>query len=659
MTDPVFYRFREFDEAPRAEEDGKIRLLASTDEPVDWGGWREVLVHGEGAIDTSAARALLLNHKADMIAGTISDIRAEGGELSSNAIIDPDARMPSGVNVRRAVASGALRGVSVGYVYRNEDVTWDEATRTATVRKWRLLEISLTPIPADGRAHVRSLPDGIIPVQPPTAPAVRTTEVRVSEAAPINPQGIAPSDIINHADISEKARAGAIAETREITALAESVGLRASDYIGKSKVDAQALMLTEMAKRNATPPPAVGIAAPGRVDYDQADKARDAFAAAFAGRANVRSAEFAAGQAGNPLMGRSLLDMVSRTAQMLGLRTGEWERKDLAYFLMGKQELMGNRAQRDATNVTLASFPNFVFLNAITKIVARGFEQGSAVARYKRICETQRVPDFKQFTIGSLGTGNLIKTAESVAFPELDKAEGAYNSTVKMWGGTLSLSMQAMISDDTAQFERILRQAGAIADKTIDKRVFQKLLMGTSAAEATSTWTNNTSSGGSLVYTTADLASAARGKLGIVRAAMANKVGQDGNPLGTLPRFLVVPVTREVEAQGIVGASGPALQAGVAQSAMSMEVISSPWLEASALVGYSTTSYYLLADPLEVTGLVLSLINGFDSVQVNPYDVGSAAGLAWKLWLPFEADLVAQANSAGTTIIAAAQQGTT
>lgn len=655
MTDRVFYRHREIAAAEKPADDGKIRLLASTADAVDMGGWREVLAHKAESIDVTAARSLLINHKADLLAGRIDDFTVEGGELAACAEIDAEARMPSGVNVRKAVASGALRGVSVGYTYRNEDVDYDETTRTAVVRKWRLLEISLTPIPADARAHVRALPEGIAPT--PAAPAVNHKEHRVSEAAKPNPQD-KPADTVNVAEISEKARAAAIAETRDITSMAESVGLRASDFIGKPKADAQAEMLRTLAEKNKTPEPKQAYA-PAGINYDAADKARDAFAGALAGRVNVSSPEFASAQKDNPLVGRNLFDMAQRAVRMMGLDTREWDKRDVALLLVGRTGDMSSRAQRDAGNISLASFPSFVFLNAITKIVARGFEMGASSARYRPLVSEQKVPDFKQFTIGAMGTSNLQKTAENVAFPELDKAEGAYNSTVKMWGGTLSLSIQALVSDDTAQFERMLRMAGAIADKTIDKRVFQKLLMGTSAAEATSTWTNNTTSGGSLVYTTADLAAAARGKLSAVRAGFMNKVGQDGNPLGNPPRFLVVPLTREVEAAGIVGASGPALQAGVAQPQVRLEVVATPWLEFASLVGFSATSYYLVADPNEVTGLVLSKITGYDSVQVNQYDMGAVAALGWKLWLPFEADLFAAANSAGTTIVPGAHQGTT
>jgi hypothetical protein len=90
-----------------------------------------------------------------------------------------------------------------------------------------------------------------------------------------------------------------------------------------------------------------------------------------------------------------------------------------------------------------------------------------------------------------------------------------------------------------------------------------------------------------------------------------------------------------------------------------MEVISSAWLEASALTGNSTTSYYLLCDPEQVTGLVLSKVQGYEGINVEQYDPGAVLAMKWKLWSPFEVDLFNAANSAGTTTIPAAQQGTT
>ena len=657
MTE-VFRRHIAFEPKWRAAVEGseksprRLSMLASTADAVDWAGWREVLMHAEGSIDATAARALLINHDPNQIAGRLTGNAIGEDGMSVDAELMDDARMASGVRVIDAVESGALRGVSVGYTYNRADTVFDEETRTLTVNKWRLLETSLTPIPADARAHVRSLPFGD-QFTASAIPAAQTKEVRVSEPIQPNPQGLPSALPINVAEVSEKARESAIQEFREIDALARSVGLDSSAFIGKSKADAQDAMLRAMAEKNKTPAPDQAAITVMRVD--QADKARDAFTGSVGHSAGFRDAK---ANAGNPLVGRGMQDAIKGYARLMGIDASDWSRKDVAMFAVGKPEMMDERHQR-AANVTSTSFPNFVFLNAISKTVSKGFEMGAEGMHFEKITRPNLVPDFRSFYVGGLSSGNLTKTLENVAFPELDKNENSYNDTVKMWGGTLSLTVQALTNDDTGAFMRMLGQAGAIANKTIDKRAFQRLLMGTSAAEATSTWTSNTTSGGTLVYTTQDLMAAARAKLGLVRAAFMNKIGMDGNPLGNPPRYLIVPITREVEAQAIVGASGPGLAAGVPQSALSTEVIASPWLELSSLTGYSTTSYYLMANPDHVTGLLLSKINGYESIQVQPYDAGAVAGMNFKLWMPFEVSLATAVNGAGTTIVPGAHQGTT
>ncbi len=647
--DVVLYRFRSMEGDTPVKNDGAINILASTDDACDFGGYREILKHGANSIDMEAARALCINHDPNQIAGHIEEKTTDGRTLSVRARISPNAKLQSGMTVREAVDTGALRGVSIGYKFSRSDAVYNEETRTVTVNKWRLLEVTLTPIPADARASIRSLPDHF----KSAAPAAINHE-RTAMSDPIKPQetpAVPVQPILNESAISEKARAAAIQETREVTEMARSVGLDGLSYIGKTKAEAQDQMIRDLAVKNQTPAPTVAVT---QMHVDAVDKARDAVTGAMAWNAGFR--DQAAIQDRNPLLGRGLQHIIKQYATMAGERTQSWDKNDVAWYALGHPEKIQGRA---AANVTSSTFPNFVFLNAITKILAMGYDRGASSSRYKQIVSNNMVPDFKTFYIGALGTGNLTKTAEDVAFPELTKTDGTFSSTAKMWGGTLSLTLQALVNDDTGQFNRILSQAGVLLDKTIDRRTFQKLLMGTSTDEATSTWTSNTTSGGSLVYTSADLAVAARGRLGLVRAALANKVGLDGYPMGNMPRFLVVPVTREVEAQGIIGPSSPGqIGPGAQSSISSIQVIASAWLEASALTGYSTTSYYLVADPNEVTGLVLSKVQGYEGIQVDQYDAGAVAAIKYKLWSPFEVDLH-NISIGGTATVAGAQQGTT
>ncbi len=668
MTDPVLpqapalYREmplelvkREAAPGEKAVDQNVLRFSASSETPVMRWGDAEILRHDDTSVRLDRLRSLgsaLVNHDPNQRAARIDSVQVV------NKRLEVEVRFGStdfAQQIRQEVADGLLRGISIGYRVNVWEI--DEEKRTYTATDWEPFEVTFTPVPADasvGPGRSAEAWGQLVRSITPTAARAASQEARVSDPVIPNqpPAAVPPAPI--HKD--EGARAAVIAEQREIAQQAKSLGLDAGDFVGLDRSAAKDAMLVKLAERSATPAPKQAPVA--TVNYDQSDKARDAFAGALAHRVGVRSEEFDRLKQGNPLLGRGMLETFQRYAKLMGINTEEWSRNDVAYFALNKREMMSELAQRSA-NVGTGQFTSFVFLNAITKIVARGFEMGAKTARYRQIVDRQTVPDFKQFSVGSLSAGNLQQTAELMTFPELDKAEGVYNSTAKMWGGTLSLSLQALVSDDTGSFERLLRNAGAIADKTIDRRTFQKLLMGTSAAEATSTWTNNTTSGGSLVFTTQDLLAAARGKLSIVRAAFTNKIGKDGNPYGNLPRFLVVPVTREMEALGIVGASGPALAGGDQQSILrSIEVVATPWLEASALTGYSTTSYYLLADPSEATGLVLSYVRGFEQVQVMPYDAGAVAGFNWKLYLPFETDLVYDLVGS-TKYFPGAQQGTT
>ncbi len=435
MTETIFRRNRAMTDAETMKAEGQISMLASTDDAVDWGGWREVLSHATGACDTTSARSLLLNHDPQWIAGGISAMQCDGRSLMSDASIDEDARMQSGVSVRKMVAKGRLNGVSIGYTYKQADTTWNEETRTLNVSKWRLLEISLTPIPADARAHVRLLPfeiaDKKVPASQPAAPAAATNE---RSAMPDNANA-AGSNAATNGD--EATRAAEITKLRreateaKLRSLAFEHGVPEAGSIDYAAYQDEASGLKDLLKRKAvkekTPDPVAGVART-RVVSDALDKHRDAVTGAFALKAGFRNPKM---QDGNHMLGFGIQDMIREYAEETGNNTRGWSRKDIAYFALGRYDMMSRNA-----NVTSSNFTSFVMLNAVTKITAMGFERGYANARYKDIVSTQSVPDFKSFTVGALGVGNLSETVEDAPLPELSKAEATYSNTAKTWTGS-------------------------------------------------------------------------------------------------------------------------------------------------------------------------------------------------------------------------------
>jgi HK97 family phage prohead protease len=617
----MFRRNAELVPGPPAEG---LRFVASTADAIDMGGWREALSHAPDAIDMSAARALMLNHDPNRIVGSLRACAVEdGARLCGGADLMPGSRMESGVTVADAVASGALRGISIGYTYDRADAAFDEKTRTVRVSKWRLLEVSLTPIPADPAASLRS----------------RSLPFDLGKSMPTeatNPPTIDPREA-----------------SKRIAAHAEACGLRASDYLHLDEPAAMAAIISAAGEkiRAAVPAPAAPVVA-ATIDYDEADKQVAAVTEALMVRCGVAPAK-----PGNPYAGRKLRQMSAIYAERIGIRSArDWNDKDQANFFLGYRDQIPS-LRRDAANQTTASFTSFVFLDAINKVVAKGFEmapRGLISASGAKIYGEQTVPDFKTYYLGGMAVGNLVETPENIAFPELTVTEGVYSSSAKMWGGTLSLTTQALINDDTSSFDRALRQAGAIAQKTIDRRLVQKFLRGTATTDA-STWTNNTTSGCTPVFTTGDTLAAARANIGKANAALGVKIGLDGNPTANLARFLFAGPTSGLYLGGLLNQAAGQQVSNTGQ----FELVISPWLEATTITGYSTTSYYAVADPMLVDGLMLTKISGFESIQVQEFDSGAVGARKWKLWLPFEADLFHAANSAGTDIIYGAQQATT
>lgn len=641
-------------------DEGDIRMVASTSAPVrmrseDGNDWSEILEHNPGNVDTAALAALLVNHDPDQLAGPVRGITFDGSASNVDASVLPEARMKSGVSVRDAIKSGALRGVSIGYQYSNADCTWDDATRTLRVNRWRMLEATLTPIPADTGASLRSIPF----ITPPASPATRT----VSMTTPAAPATAGTSTAVAPAVVPETfTRESVKAEAVAVAALVRSVGLDAADFAGMTLGEAQTKAITAIAARDAEKykAPETPVRPHIEVGEEHQEKVGKRMAGAILHGAGFRFTDGNRATAGlkdmqesNDLCGRTMSDMVRATAHAMGLDVVSWSRDELAALAMGKTERLRSMGRRNAGNIGIGFFNNFVFLNALTKAVSTGYQMGGRSIKYEPIVSKNYVPDYKSFYLGSLGSGNLQQTVENAAFPELFKSEGVYSNNLKMWGGTISLSEQAISTDDTGQFNRQLAQAGVIAKKTIDKRVFQKLLAGTDASAATSVWTNNTTAG-TIIYTTNDQIAAARQNLGRVKAALMNKIGLDGNPMGNMASFLVVPATRMHEALGLVGQLAPGQQSNMN---VDLQVVASPWLEFAGLVGNSPSSYYLMADPNEVTGLVLSMLTGFEEPRVESYDPGAVAAYNWKIYQPFEADLV-QHTIGGVATIAAAQQGT-
>lgn len=322
---------------------------------------------------------------------------------------------------------------------------------------------------------------------------------------------------------------------------------------------------------------------------------------------------------GNPFAGRRLTEVARRFALMNGISEAQnWSERECASFAVGSGRHWNEIKARNQ-NVYTGMFDTFVLANALDKAVVGGFTSFDQNKTYDLWTRVRQVSDFKQVTGAALDVGNLQKTVQGAPFPEMTKSEFGYNATLAMWGVTASLSGETIISDDLGEFMSQVFRAGAIANRTIEKEVYTQL--------EGATWTNNTTSGAGL----GTGAAPTPGNLDVVRTAFANKTGPAGEKLGNVPKYLIhqpgIALPVDIALGRVVNYSG--VQASVRSA--SMIPIETPYL-----AGTSTT-YYLAAEPNLADTLVLLMLDGMSTPQVEEYDVGAVFGKSWKIYLPFTA----------------------
>mgnify|MGYP000791642496 FL=1 len=150
----------------RAVDDDKenrtFDLSFSSEEPCQQWFGVEILDHDPAAVDMSRMQdvgVLLYNHNRDKVIGTILRAWIENGRGTATVKFDDDADSEI---IRAKVASGTLKGVSVGYRVTNYESVKEGAKsldgRFAgpcyVAKKWMPYEISIVSVPADATVGV-------------------------------------------------------------------------------------------------------------------------------------------------------------------------------------------------------------------------------------------------------------------------------------------------------------------------------------------------------------------------------------------------------------------------------------------------------------------------------------------------------------------------
>lgn len=556
---------------------GLFDLSASSEFPVRRGRYTEVLDHSEGSVRFIASSALF-NHDPNQLVGSVERCAlSQDKTVRAQIRILPDARLPTGVLALDAVASGALRGVSIGYSidsYERAEVDGQVQIRATA---WTLREISLTPIPADPTVGVgRSFSgDEFASVLPSTTPATvpakesRVMSDPVAPVAPAAPAAVAP--VIDHR-----------AEAQQIATQAEALGLRAADFVGLPMADAKDAMLSAVAKRGAAAP----VVASVQITADDADKIRD--------------------QAVDSLLaGRSVHDVARIFANRHQRRgVAEWCKRDTTDFILSR-----------AAEVS-ANFNNVTTL-AAQKAMLGGYEGYRPWS--DPLVAKMTTGDFKTVRVAGLQIGDFSEPGEGSAFSDATLDDNLTGSGALTFRGLgIELTKEAIYNDELGLFFRKLATIGDAAARHQDIKV--------AAAMEAASFANASLGTGALAAAT----------LAAAWTAFVNFTGPASQKLGVLPEFLVVPPALWSTAASLLTLNqGGAATAGIAGLASGG---SAPFVTPlKPIVGLhlsSTTAFYMAANPAQGGGITVVKHSDYQTPKVFEVDPGLVASRKFRIEFP-------------------------
>ncbi|MCD6070545.1 MAG: peptidase, partial [Microvirga sp.] len=564
---------------------------------------------------------------------------------------------PEAETVWGEVKAGIIRNISVGYSVdewvkqeRKEDVPLMRAVR------WTPLEISLVAVPADAAAQVRSAADefpcvvrcieenrsmadnasgtaqeaaGTSQQTPPPAPQPEPQPAPPPAPAP---EPAAPPPASNGDGDDEKkegerrmptAHQGlTTAECAQITRSAGSLGVSAEEaaaIMGKKDMTL-ARALAEIIDKNAKRQEDTQVTnVQVRGLTDEADNRSAGMANAILYQSNP--AAFPLTDLGRKWIGRKPMELARAALEGAGIRTEGMSPNDVA-----TQALLpgfgGHFGVRIGGLHTTSDFAG-TLANVTQQTLRRAYDaMPRTFTSWARRTTAQNFKPIAAVQVG--GAPKLWKVNEHGEFPRGTLYEGKETYRIFTRGVVVGITRQLMINDDLNAMTRIPGMFGASAANAENDVVYALLLANGALSDGTALFHANHAN----LAGTAGAPSVAT--LGAARTALFKQTDPDGNPIGVMPRYTLIPPSLEVTVAQLMAPITPALVASTVPDILkSTTWVMEPRLETGVTldgVTYagSATAWYQVADPATVDTIEYAYLSGNEGVYTetrNGFDV--------------------------------------
>jgi HK97 family phage prohead protease len=548
----------------------------------DWdGGYLEFL--DPAGVEVAERVSVLNAHRngdvADVV-GTVENVERIGDRLE--AVIRM-SRRPEVEGIVNDIADGILTGVSVGYqILKFVESESADGARVKTAVRWRLLEVSLVPVPADSGAHIRS-----------------------KENMTTNTDPAAPEEITSPA---VRAPRGTRAATEtEVRALAHVAKL--DDDFVREQIDAGATMAQVRAAaidalaiaQSRQPATRSYIAADAGVGgLDNPEVRSRAMADAIVARAGLPG--FEPSPAARQFVGLSLPEMARESLRLAGVDV-----RGLSPSQVVQRALGGLHGTSDFANA-LSGAVGTVLRAAYT----------AAPSGLRQVARVTTLSDFRSHAHVSMsGFSALEKVNEHGEFRRGTIADGAESVKLETYGKIFGATRQAIVNDDLNALSDMPRRLG-VAAAQFEAQLLADLL----------TANPKMSDGTDLFHAShSNLASAGAAPseetLSAARVALRTQKDAAGQLIGLVPRFLIVGPELETSAEKLMTTIAAATTDDV--QPIRLSVVVEPRIAGK--------EWHVACDPAHCDGLILAHLDGEPGPQIETRQGFDVDGVEFKVRL--------------------------
>lgn len=255
-----------------------------------------------------------------------------------------------------------------------------------------------------------------------------------------------------------------------------------------------------------------------------------------------------------------------------------------------------------------------ILSNVANKFLAAGFNYSEQA--WRQISRIKTANDFKQMSTYRLtGSNKFIKVAPGGEIKHGTLSELSYTNQVDTYGIMIGMDRRDIRNDDLGAFTSVPQELGRGGGDALNEVFWTEYLDDSTFYPTDKSYLNYDDGATDSVLSLAGLDNA--------DTLFALQTKPDGTPLGAMPKILLVPRSLFATAKNLMNGTVTAAAQSTATQTLTnvwqgmFDVVSSVYLQSSAITGYSSTAWYLLADPMNIATIEVAFLDGVETPTVE------------------------------------------